>query len=113
MKSIAVIGSRCITNTDLVENEIHKFQFDKIISGGAIGVDTIAKNYAVKNGIELLEILPDYKSFGKAAPIIRNKQIIENSDFILIFWDGKSKGTKFCIDYSKKLKKEICLVSVV
>lgn len=110
--NIAIIGSRTINNVDFIEKQISNFKFDKIISGGAIGIDTIAKNYAIKNNIALLEILPDYKKFGKAAPIIRNKQIIENSDLILIFWDNKSKGTKFCIDYSQKLKKEICLILV-
>jgi len=111
--NIAIIGTRTINNNKLVEGQIANYKFDKIISGGARGVDTTVKNYAIKNNIPLQEILPDYKKYGRAAPIIRNKQIIKSGDFILIFWDNKSRGTKFCIEYAKKLKKEICLILVV
>lgn len=109
---IAVVGSRNIKDVDFVENTISKYDFDEVISGGAIGIDTIAKNYAIKKGIKVNEILPNYNKFGKAAPIIRNKEIIDKSDFILIFWDGKSKGTQFVIQHCKKIRKK-CLILVV
>ncbi|MCL2095205.1 DUF2493 domain-containing protein [Candidatus Saccharibacteria bacterium] len=78
----------------------------EIVSGGAKGVDTSAKEYANANGIKLTEFLPDYARFGRgAAPIKRNHQIVEYSDFVLAFWDGQSKGTKSVIDHCRKLGK--------
>jgi len=38
--------------------------------------------------------LPQYKKYGRGAPLKRNVQIIEHSDFVLAFWDGESRGTK-------------------
>ena len=71
------------------------------MSGGARGVDTSAREYAKASGIKLTEFSPEYDKYGKSAPLNRNITIIENSDLVLAFWDGKSRGTKFVIDYCK------------
>ncbi len=99
---IAIVGSR-----DVKEVKLEKYvsENDEIVSGGAIGVDSCAAEYARKNGLRLTEILPQYKRYGRAAPIIRNKEIVEYSDKILVFWDGKSKGSLSVIEYAKKIGK--------
>ena len=107
---IAIIGSRNIFIDDL-ENYIPK-NVTEIVSGGAKGIDTLAKEYAVKNNIVLTEFLPEYAKFGKAAPLIRNIQIIEYADEVLAFWDGKSKGTKHVIDSCKKLSKKVTVIII-
>ncbi len=92
---IAIIGSRDIGDIDFKEylpNEV-----TEIVSGGAKGVDTLARNYAIKNNIKLTEFLPDYKVYGKFAPLERNLKIINYADKVYAFWDGKSKGTLFVI----------------
>ncbi len=101
----AIVGSRSIVVKN-IENYIPK-ETSIIISGGAKGIDTCAREYAQKNNIEFLEILPEYSIYGKAAPIKRNNEIVEKSDFILAFWDGKSKGTKYVINLCKKQNKQI------
>lgn len=103
----AIVGSRSINNIDfsVIKNEI-----SLIISGGAKGVDTEANLYAKKNKIPLLEIKPDYKNYHfKKAPIIRNYEIVDKSDIIYVFWDGKSKGTLSVINYAQKQNKEIII----
>lgn len=42
---------------------------------------------------------------GGAAPILRNKQIVDCADKIIAFWDGSSKGTLSVIKYAKKVGK--------
>ena len=106
---IAIIGSRNIKNLDL---EKYITDLDEIVSGGARGVDSIAAEYANQNGIKLTEFLPEYTKYGKAAPLIRNRQIVDYTDKILVFWDGKSKGTKFVIDNCKKIGKDIEIVII-
>jgi hypothetical protein len=101
---IAVIGSRNLT-VDL--SEYVPEGTTAIISGGAKGIDTCAANYAKENGLELIEFLPDYKKYGRGAPLKRNDLIIDAADIVLAFWDGKSRGTKYGIDRCKKLGKEV------
>ena len=107
---IAIIGSRNIFIDDL-GSYLPKNVTD-IVSGGAKGVDTLAREYAVKNNMVLTEFLPEYTKFGKAAPLIRNIQIVEYADEVLAFWDGKSKGTKHVIDSCKKLSKKVTVIII-
>ena len=99
---IAIVGSRNISTINLKE---HINECDEIVSGGAKGVDTCAAEYARLNGIKLTEFLPEYKRYGKAAPIIRNKHIVDYADKILIFWNGTSRGTLSVIEYANKIGK--------
>ncbi len=101
---VAIIGSRSIKKIDL-EIYIPK-DVTEIVSGGAIGIDRLARNYAIKNKIKLTEFLPDYDNFGRVAPLKRNIEIIEQADLVIAFWDGKSKGTQFVIENCLKTGKE-------
>lgn len=102
---IAVIGSRNLTVRDL--GQYLPKEITEIVSGGAKGIDTCAKEYALANRIKLTEFLPEYENYGKAAPLKRNLQIIDYADLVLAFWDGKSRGTKYVIDNCKKRNKKI------
>ena len=70
-----------------------------------MGVDTCAADYAKENGIMLTVFLPEYERYGRAAPIVRNKAIVDYADQILAFWDGRSKGTQSVIRYAEKTGK--------
>ena len=74
----------------------------EIVSGGAKGVDADARRYAQQNGLQLTEFLPEYRRYGRGAPLKRNLQIIEYADMVLAFWYGASRGTKFVIDQCKE-----------
>ena len=80
---------------------------EEIVSGGAAGIDSLAAEYARRNGLKLTEILPQYDRYGRAAPILRNKRIVEYADQILAFWDGSSKGTLWGVRYAEKIGKPI------
>lgn len=95
---LAIIGSRHCPPINIFEHL--PFIPTSIISGGAVGADSHAKHFAVKNNIPIVEFLPDYKQYGRKAPILRNIQIVNNCDFLLAFWDGSSRGTRFTIDYA-------------
>ena len=97
---VAVIGSRNLRVDDL--GEYLPEGVTEIVSGGARGIDTCARNYALAHGLKLTEFLPEYEKYGRGAPLRRNITIIEYADFVLAFWDGKSRGTKYVIDNCKK-----------
>ena len=97
---VAVIGSRGL-HVDHLEDYLPE-GVTEIVSGGAQGVDACARDYALAHGLKLTEFLPEYGKYGRGAPLRRNITIIEYADFILAFWDGKSRGTKYVIDNCKK-----------
>lgn len=101
---VAVIGSRGLTVANL--NEYLPENTAEIISGGAKGIDSCAKQYALQNGLIYTEFLPEYERYGKGAPLRRNLKIIEAADLVIAFWDGESRGTKYVIDKCAELKKE-------
>ena len=100
---LAIVGSRNLTN--IVLDQYISKEVDEIVSGGAVGVDFCAAEYAKRNGLKLTEFLPQYERYGRAAPIVRNKQIVDYADKIIIFWNGRSKGTLSVIKYVKKIGK--------
>ncbi len=85
---------------------------DAIVSGGAKGADTYAREFAERKGIKFIEFLPDYKRYGRSAPLVRNRLIIDCCDEVLAFWDGKSKGTKYTIDYAERKGKPIKIIRI-
>lgn len=97
---VAVIGSRGL-RVDNLEKYLPK-DTTEIVSGGARGVDTSAREYALRHGLKLTEYLPEYDRYGRGAPLRRNITIIENADLVLAFWDGRSRGTRYVIDNCKK-----------
>lgn len=101
-KKLAIVGSRDCSYIDITPHL--PFVPDIIVSGGAKGADTFAKEYAIKNNIPIVEYLPQYDKYGRQAPIMRNIQIVDNCDFLLAFWNGTSRGTKFTVDYANKRK---------
>lgn len=102
---VAVIGSRGLT-IDNLEKYLPR-ETTEIISGGAKGIDTCAREDAVSHGIKLTELLPEYEKSRKNAPLKRNITIIEAADVVLAFWDGKSRGTKFVIEKCREVGKTV------
>lgn len=110
----AVIGSRSFDDYNRLSIICDKFisNNDTIVSGGAYGADFLAKEYSKINNINYVEYLPDWDLHGKSAGPIRNKIIVSDSDFVIAFWDGKSKGTKSSIDIAKEQKKPTLIIYV-
>ena len=106
---IAIIGSRSLSNIDL-SNYIPEYATE-IVSGGAKGIDTLAEEYSKQNNLKLTVFLPEYEKYSRCAPIKRNDKIIEYSDEVIAFWDGKSKGTDYIIKKCKKINKNITIIN--
>ena len=102
---VAVIGSRSIGRVDL--GKYLPEDVTEIVSGGARGIDTCAKEYALANHLGFTEFLPQYERYGRSAPLKRNLSIIDYSDLVIAFWDGVSRGTKYVIDSCKMQEKKL------
>lgn len=82
-----------------------------IVCGMATGADTLGRNYAISNGLEVLEFPADWNKYGKSAGYIRNKEMGNVADSAIVFWDGRSKGSKLMIDIMHELKKPVVAIS--
>lgn len=105
---LGVVGSRQGISRERVFAVLDRELKDvmTIISGGAPGVDTYAAEWAAKNKVKCIVIRPINPS-NKLDYLFRNVEIISMSDKIIAFWDQKSRGTKFIIDYAKARSKNI------
>lgn len=114
---LGIVGSRTFSDYwKLREKIINTFDVNKIsvvVSGGAIGTDTLAEKFAEEFNIPKLIYLPDWKHQGKKAGFLRNKDIVDSSDCLAIFWDMKSKGTEHSMKLAIKQKKPYVLFSTL
>ena len=107
---LLIAGSRSIKEYDVMKYISDDVSL--IICGGAEGVDFLAEQAADKLKISKLVLRPEYKKYGKAAPLIRNKEMVEIADEVLVIWDGKSRGAKFTAKYAKQTHKRVTLIDV-
>ena len=110
---VAIVGSRSADHS--VAPLILKHLPDdttEIVSGGASGVDAMAEQVAHSLSLPIRVFTPDYKTFGKMAPLQRNRQIIDYADLVLAFWDGTSRGTAFVVAECVKCGKPVRVLPI-
>jgi hypothetical protein len=84
----------------------------EIVSGGAKGVDRSGEAFADGMGIPVKKFEADWDAHGSAAGPIRNKQMAEYADKLLLIWDGESKGSANMKRQMQKLNKPILEVII-
>jgi aconitase A len=102
---VAVVGSRNFNDYDAMKKILDNIKIDAIVSGGAIGADSLAEQYAKEHGIKMIVHRPNWIKYGKTAGFVRNVDIVNDADMVIAFWDGKSRGTRHTINTAKKQKK--------
>lgn len=103
---VLICGSRSIKNLQ-ISRYIRPESCAAIVHGAAIGVDTIADSWAKANNLETVIYKPNYKVYGKRAPLVRDEEMAEFCDVIICFWDGKSRGSKYTCDYGRKIGRRV------
>lgn len=120
---LMICGSRSIKDKAWIFNQINEYvkilkeagrltditSELEIIHGGASGVDSIADFWAKSHNLKISVVKPDWNIYGKSAGIRRNKIMVDMADYVLILWDGISKGTKSDIDFATRAKKNPCI----
>jgi len=101
---ILITGSRNIKDKQSVFNQLDSFVnhfTDIIVHGGATGVDLIAEEWCKQNKVKSMIVRPVHES-KKEYYLHRNAEMVGMCDMCLAFWDGKSRGTQFTINYAKQ-----------
>lgn len=117
--NLGIIGSRTFNNYSMLKKVMQKrfmlWDLYSIVSGVSEddsifrGADTLGRDYALENNIKYIGFPADWEQYGKRAGFLRNTDIVNNSDCLLSFWDGSSRGTKDTMDKALKQGKD-CLV---
>ena len=113
LDKVAVIGSRSFKAFDIMKKFLDTEGKFILVSGGAEGADSYAEKYADMKGFQKIIYKPDYDTYGRTAPLIRNEKIIDECDRIIAFYDGVSPGTRHAMELAKKKGKSVQLITVL
>ena len=108
--NLAIVGSRFFNNYNKFKEIVDQYIVDngfpnKLVSGGAKGVDTMAERYAKEYDIPIEVFKPEWDKLGKKAGIVRNTDIINNATHVLALPSKKSIGTFDSINKAKQQMK--------
>lgn len=113
---IIIAGSRTFNNYEYVKKILDMVigHIDKaiILSGSARGVDKLGEQYAKEKGYRIWMHEADWDNHGKSAGPIRNSQMVTQATQAIFFWDGKSKGTRDCINKAFKKGIPVTIVKI-
>lgn len=115
-KRILVYGSRGIAlSTIQLQAALIQWPFTLenicLISGGAIGPDRTALDFANEFSVDCLLLNAKWNEFGKSAGMRRNREMGKIAQYACGFWDGKSPGTAGMTDILRK--KNIPLILTI
>lgn len=115
---LIIAGGRDFNNEDLLCVELNKLVAEGIIDesvelicGMARGADMLGYRVFKQQDLPIHEFHPDWDGLGKRAGFVRNADMGNAADLALIFWDGKSRGTKHMIDFMVRVGKPHRVVS--
>lgn len=90
---IAFTGHRNARTTEkALEAVAREFPGAVWCHGGAQGFDSQVDAWARARGIPVQVIRPDYRGKGRAAPLIRNREIVAGSAALFACYDGRKGG---------------------
>ena len=106
---IIIAGSRGFTDQAMlnvvvrkcIDKRLRSGEEIEIVSGTARGADQMGEIFAEAEGLTCTRFKADWDLFGKSAGYRRNEQMAEYADALIVFWDGKSRGTRHMINIAK------------
>jgi len=115
LRRIIIAGGRDFNDIELLLNSILPILNGdtnvEIVSGGANGADRLGEQFAESFELPISKFPANWNKHGKAAGPIRNLEMAKYSDELIVFWDGKSKGTKNMIDTASKLNLVVHIIT--
>jgi len=103
MKTI-IAGSRDIIDYDFVKDVINScpWEITEVVSGGATGVDTLGEKWAGEKGIAVRKFPAEWDKWGRSAGPLRNTQMADYADALVLVWDGISQGSGHMLEIALK-----------
>ncbi|MEO0900338.1 MAG: DUF2493 domain-containing protein [Bacteroidota bacterium] len=83
-----------------------------IVSGGAKGADALGERYAQLKGYTVERHIANWEQLGKMAGPIRNEEMVKTANRAIVFWDGRSRGTKNLVSLCKRYQLPIKVILI-
>ena len=91
-----------------------KDRITEIVSGKAMGIDTLGEELARKNGIEVVDFPAKWTEYGDRAGPLRNADMADYGDIaIVIMKPGWSSGSRNMVQQMDKRKKPVLIYEVI
>ena len=102
---VLVTGGRDYANKDRVFKELDEIHaitpISLLVQGGALGADTLAKEWAKSREVSFKTVYADWKKHGRAAGPIRNSKMLKDYSPNLVVAFPGGRGTNDMIMKSK------------
>ena len=106
MFKVIVAGSRSFNDFSFLvyklDHVLQNYEQIEIVSGTARGADQEGEKYAFLRNYPIKQFPANWDAHGNSAGYIRNEEMAKYADACVVFWDGKSRGTKHMINLAKK-----------
>lgn len=108
---VAIVGSRGYRYMHLVRDFVASLPAGAVVvSGGALGVDSVAAQAAEACGLEVVIHHADWARRGRRAGPERNARMVADADEVVAFWDGSSRGTADTISRARAAGKPLRVI---
>jgi len=111
---VIIAGGRDFNNYDLLCQKVDKILSRQseieIVSGTAKGVDKFGERYATERGYSIKRFPANWGRYGKQGGMIRNEDMAEYSDALILFWNGKSKGSQYMLKIGNEIGLKIRVI---
>lgn len=108
---VLITGGRDFSNSSALHKVLDQINITEMCEGGAKGADLLAAKYAVVKNIPCKTYLANWSEYGKAAGMIRNKEMLEDfkPDMVVAFPGGL--GTNGMIKLARKAGVLVCIAA--
>lgn len=123
MATVGIVGNRKGFERDYVKAVLEKVLNvkpgqDKVVSGGAEGVDTYAMEWARTKGVPFKAFFPDFTGLKQGSSkaeygaryLARNTEIAKACDLLVAFNEHTPSGTFNVINTATRLGKEVLVI---
>ncbi len=115
MATVGIVGNRAGFKREYVKAVLDKVLdvkpgHDKVISGGAEGVDSYAMEWARDKGLSFKAFFPNKEIQSPARFFERNSRIATACDLLVAFNNHTPSGTLNTINTATKLGKEVLVI---
>lgn len=114
---LAIVGSTKFENdkestewaTDIIEAYLTGLEVEIVISGGAVGIDSLARKIAEDFRLQVIEYLPEFKRWEPAGYKARNILIADSCDALLCIrhFASITYGSGWTADYAENSGKKV------
>ncbi len=92
---LIIAGGRNYRLSDEDRQELDRIPISEVVSGGAPGADAGGELYAKDHCLTVTRFPADWRTHGKAAGPIRNRQMAEYADGVALFPGGRGTDSMF------------------